>query len=778
MATNPSLIGQLVAGRYRVQQRRGMGAHGIVLDAYDEQEDRPVAVKILLPQFANDTASEARFRLEAQVAASFSHPNLNAVYDWGIEAIEGVRVPYLVLERLNGGSLRDMVDRGRLLTPSQALMIGLDVCRGLDAMHRQGVIHRDLRPANLAFGEDRHAQILDVGLSRYVAETTWADPTAAGIDAARYASPEQARGATVANGTLTSATDVYSLALVLVEAVTGQVPFLSDSTVATLNARIDKLLPVSADFGPLASVLSRAGSSDPAARYTAAEFGRALVAAAGKLPRPAPLDVVGSGLFGDTTGGMRRPVTTPSDVAPKGSVDPSPVPDAVAAPVDATLVEVPVAATAVLLGSAAPVAAASPTTAAPSTDAPVVARFDPQTGEPIAAAPVLVPIVEATPVPDLLADPVAPSFVPAESLTTPTPATRPFDFSVDDADVAPPPAPPAGTASPPPRRRRTGLWVLVAVIVVALLGAGAFVVDGLVKGTSHTVPELAGSTEAVARNQIAEDGWTVVVTNERDDQQAAGNVIRTDPGAGTKLDEGKTITLVVSDGATLSTLPDVTGQTLDAAKALLATAHLGITVGQETYDEQVPAGAIISWSVPAQPGLSTGAQVMQSTVIEVVVSQGPAPRTVPKLIGLDEPGAVAALTNLQLVEARAADIYSDDQPVGMVADQSLPAGSKIERGQTVTIAISMGPHLVAMPPLAGLSYADIQAALTAAGLQVGKVDGDKDAGTIQDATLDGTSVTPGQMIHVDTKIDLHFSVPPPPTTAAPETTVPVSSTPP
>src|SRR5690349_2967833 len=115
MATNPSLLGRLLAGRYRLQQRRGAGAHGVVLDAHDEQLDRTVAVKIMMPQFVADTAMEARFRFEAQAAASLTHPNLNAVYDWGVEEIEGSKVPYLVLEHLSGGSVRDMVDRGRLL---------------------------------------------------------------------------------------------------------------------------------------------------------------------------------------------------------------------------------------------------------------------------------------------------------------------------------------------------------------------------------------------------------------------------------------------------------------------------------------------------------------------------------------------------------------------------------------------------------------------------------------------------------------------------------------
>ena len=732
-----------------------------MVEALDEQHDRIVAVKIVLPQFANTTATEARFRLEAQLAASFEHPNLNSVLDWGVEKIEGVSVPFLVLDLLPGGSLRDMIDRGRLLTPSQALIVGLDACRGLDAMHRLGVIHRDLKPANLAFGEDRHAQILDVGLSRYVAETTWADPSAAGIDAARYASPEQARGGTPGDGTLTAATDVYSLCLVMIESVTGQVPFSSDSTVATLNARIDKLMPVSADFGPLASVLSRAGSAVASDRYSAVEFAQALLQAAGKLPRPAPIPVVGNGLFGDTTGGMRRPADpgNPTQLRPTPAtqtvtVTPLDVPaESTSASADAAataatagvagVAGVDTASTATAVTSdldAPPAIPAAPVVAsvAPAGVAPI-ARFDPQTGEPLLGSDV-----------DLA------RALQGSLVTTAMPPSAPFDFARDDAEVAAP----AG-------RRRRRIWATLAIVLVLLIAGGGFAIYSLVKNTSRAVPDLSGLSEAVGRNRIAENGWVIVVTHERNDVQPADNIVRTDPAAGVKLHEGDTITLVVSDGPTLSILPDVTNETLDAATAQLAAAKLDIAVASHIFDETIPVGVIISWTVPAQPGLASGAEVMQRTVVSVVVSDGPAPRTVPKLIGLDEAAATTALTDLGLVVAKDVDRFSNDQAAGLVTDQSLPVGTSIQRGETVTIALSKGPDLVAMPALAGLSYSDIEVALTTAGLSVGKVDGDRVAGTIQDATVGGTSAAVGQQFRRGTSIDLHFSVPPPPTTQAP-----------
>src|SRR3712207_4291179 len=137
MAMNPALVGRLLAGRYRLQQRRGSGAFGTVLDGFDEQLERAVVVRILVPQLVATPEAEARLAATMQEAASIRNPHLNAVHDWGIEEIEDVKVPYIVLELAPNGTLRDMLDRGRLLTPSQALVVGLEACRGLDALHRR-----------------------------------------------------------------------------------------------------------------------------------------------------------------------------------------------------------------------------------------------------------------------------------------------------------------------------------------------------------------------------------------------------------------------------------------------------------------------------------------------------------------------------------------------------------------------------------------------------------------------------------------------------------------
>src|SRR5438445_7540229 len=139
------------------------------------------------------------------------------------------------MELLEGGSLRSLLDRGERLTPSQALLVGLDAAHALDYAHRRGLVHRDIKPSNILFDEEGRLCIADFGLARALAEAAWTEPAGTVIGTARYAAPEQVRGTA-----LDGRADVYALALTLVEGVTGQVPFAVDTTIGTLMARTER----------------------------------------------------------------------------------------------------------------------------------------------------------------------------------------------------------------------------------------------------------------------------------------------------------------------------------------------------------------------------------------------------------------------------------------------------------------------------------------------------------------------------------------------------------
>ena len=276
-------IGRVLGDRYRLVTALGTGASAHVYLADDVSLHRRVAIKVLHPALAGDANFLKRFRAEARAVAALNHPNILQVFDWGEENDE----PYLVLEYLAGGSLRQVFDTGALLTPEQAVQVGLQAAAGLDYAHRRGLVHRDIKPANLLFDADRRLRIADFGLARALAEAAWTEPDGAILGTARYAAPEQVEG-----WVLDGKADVYALALVLYEAVTGETPFIGDTTVATLMARVGALLPEHDALGPLNDVLVWAAAPEPSERFDAAQLALRLEEVAATLPEPRPIPIV------------------------------------------------------------------------------------------------------------------------------------------------------------------------------------------------------------------------------------------------------------------------------------------------------------------------------------------------------------------------------------------------------------------------------------------------------------------------------------------------------
>ena len=226
------------------------------------------------PRSPRTRAFLRRFRAEAQVAASLHHPHIVTVHDWGEDD-----VPFMVLELLEGGSLRSMLDQDDAAHACRRPPgSGRDVASALEYAHARGILHRDIKPANLLFDEHGIVRVADFGLARALAEASWTEPAGAVFGTARYASPEQAMGVQ-----LDARSDLYSLALVLVEAVTGKVPFSADTTIGMLTARTQRSLTAPDELGPLAPVVERAGRIDADERYPDAATMRAALADVGDV---------------------------------------------------------------------------------------------------------------------------------------------------------------------------------------------------------------------------------------------------------------------------------------------------------------------------------------------------------------------------------------------------------------------------------------------------------------------------------------------------------------
>ena len=281
------LVGRVLAGRYRLLGSIGVGAGGRVYAADDVRLRRRVGVKVLHAGLSDDQGFLRRFRSEAQLAASLHHPNVMAVYDWG----EDEGVPFMVVELLEGGSLRGMLDAGVHLSPSQAAHVGRQVASALEYAHGRGLVHRDVKPANLLFDEHGIVRVADFGLARALAEASWTEPAGAVLGTARYAAPEQGSG-----GRLDGRADLYALGLVLVESVTGNVPLVGESPLGTLALRNEHGITTAPALGALGPVIERAGQVAPDDRYPdAPTMGAALDDAIRVLPPPGPLTLAGLG---------------------------------------------------------------------------------------------------------------------------------------------------------------------------------------------------------------------------------------------------------------------------------------------------------------------------------------------------------------------------------------------------------------------------------------------------------------------------------------------------
>ena len=267
------MSGRVLAGRYRVLETIGQGEMATVYRAHDQDRDRAVAIKVLRPAYASDPQAAARVRQEARHAAGLVHPNIVAIHDTGIDA--ETASAYVVMELVDGMDLGSVLARDGRLPVDEAIRVGRDTAKALQAAHSAGIVHRDVKPGNILLDRDGTVRVVDFGIGR--ARDTAASVPGAFEGSAPYASPEQVLG-----DPTTPASDIYSLGVVLYEALTGRRPFSGASPAATALDRlrtrpeppsaVDPGLPVDVD-----DLVLRAMALEAHERYpSAAEFGFAL----------------------------------------------------------------------------------------------------------------------------------------------------------------------------------------------------------------------------------------------------------------------------------------------------------------------------------------------------------------------------------------------------------------------------------------------------------------------------------------------------------------------
>ena len=562
-------------GRYRLLEFVGEGSDARVYVAEDLTLRRRVALKILRADTAGDAGFTESFADQMRATSALSHPRVLPVYDWGVDP-----QPYVVTEYLAGGSLAALLREGYRLTPSQALMVGLEAARALVNIHKGGRAHLGLTPSAILFDSGARPYISDLGVAAALGEaaqrpaesgdegaTGAGGPAAAPAGATETAAPavtpaaaaaDDPGGAPASYSRIEQARDVHDLALVLCEAVTG-------SRDLTVDVGGPDPIPITA-LGPLQAVLERAIAADPIGRLTAAELSSELLRVASLLPRPDPLP---------------------------------------------------------LAISKAPPAGAGP------------AHGSSEAFEQIG----------------------------------PTVSER---LAIPHDDI--------------PRRRWPGL-ALAAILVLG--GAAGGVWAWLSVGSDPTVPDLQGHPRAAASSAAAESGWEVNELLVRTPNTERGEILRTEPAAGTPLGEGETLDVFVSLGEPLILVTDldvVYGMTVDDAADELRAAGLDFAGETLANDDVVPAGNVI--------GLDLAGDVYELEVgsdVVLLVSEGPADRIVPRVPQSREPDAAAgALDAIQLVP-RLVEEFSAEVPEGTVIGFRPASGNSLPIGSTVQVRVSLGP---------------------------------------------------------------------------------------
>jgi eukaryotic-like serine/threonine-protein kinase len=519
------MIGRLISGRYRLIAPVGEGGMATIWRAVDEQLDREVAVKLLREQFGSDAGFAARFRQEARAAGSLSHPNIVPVYDYGTDT-DGSQ--FIVMQLVEGDNLATLLRERSVLETDDAVRVALGVASALEAAHRRGLVHRDVKPGNILITDDGDVKVTDFGIARAVAEASMT-VTGTTLGSVHYFSPEQARGDEV-----TGASDVYALGIVLYEMLTGRRPFEGDSAAGVALKRLNEDPPPPSTYRPVPSGLSaivmRALQREPRDRFPdAGSFAEALrvwqkdpaagaaaaVAAGAGLPPPAaPIPA-----SGEPTVYVPPRVAMPSDRRPSGVGPPSDRPPEEEEREGQPWWTWALALLAVLLLG-------------------LIGFLGVQILGSLGPGPTPTPSIEQVEVPNWVGDSIVAVRREAEDLGLRLDEQHEASDDVERNRIIS--TDPAG-----------GELVPDGATVIVVISRGADTVP---------VPSLIGQTEDQAIATLAAAGLAEGNVSSEPNAAPEGRVIRSEPSAGIEVERGSQVNLVLSTGPTPAPTPKPTQQ--------------------------------------------------------------------------------------------------------------------------------------------------------------------------------------------------------------------------
>ena len=648
-----------LAGRYEVRSLIGRGGMAEVHLGFDTRLSRVVAIKMLRRDLALDSIFQARFRREAQSAASLNHPNIVAVYDTGEEIVSdatnrSLAIPYIVMEYVEGHTVKELISDGTAVPINEAIEIVSGVLSALQYSHANHLVHRDIKPGNIMLTSDGKVKVMDFGIARALTDSqATMTQTNAVVGTAQYLSPEQARGETV-----DERSDLYSTGVVLFELLTGRPPFKGDSAVAVAYQHVEQIPPTPSSIlsdipDSLDRVVLKALAKNRDDRYrSAAEMLSDLQRVARGMDVGAPpadswaTEVLPSaGLVG-----ARAAVPTATSTV-----------SAPAARVSSTSTSLPA------VGSdgdaASKAAAARKRRTAIIMTLVVIALL--LIGGSVWALSRSAATPEAVSVPNVvgLSQADAKSQIEAAGLEWELNPEKVASDTVDKDAVAS--TDPAGGA-----QAEKGSTVRVTI------SSGP---------DSVTLPDnLVGMSPDEARQAVEALGlkWEVNSSKVASDTVAEGKVAQTNPSPGSKVKAGQTITAYLSSGSDQVEVPDLVGMSQDQARSALKA--VGLELGNvTTVDSDKDKDRIVSQDP------ETGSKVKKGTTIAVSISTGKAAQVeIPTVVGISREDAEAQLKALGLTVT--VEEVSGSQPSGQVTAVEPGEGSKVDKNSTVKLKVSKG----------------------------------------------------------------------------------------